>query len=202
MPRLTAEEMDRLLTRNGIVHLAVITDDGSPLVVPLGYVYRDRQILLTARERVAWLGHIRRDARVCLSIDSPRYPLAKVTVRGEAVIVFEPGEDDRWRDLRLPVPTSDHTGPLVVGPDGVEEWTFDEAYRQMTHDEPRALVAVDLDRSLVTSWRLPIVGEPVAEAWAARYYRGQPRRFVVTQLAPSLAEVRVVSVPGPDAALP
>ena len=36
MPRLTASEMERLLNRNGIVHLAVVTDDGSPLVVPLG----------------------------------------------------------------------------------------------------------------------------------------------------------------------
>ena len=52
MPRLTIEEIDRLLARNGIVRLAVVADDGSPLVVPLGYVYRDRRVLLTARERV------------------------------------------------------------------------------------------------------------------------------------------------------
>src|ERR1051325_6920934 len=112
MPRLRADEMERHLHRNGIVHLAVVTDDGSPLVVPLGYVYRDRQILLTARESVSWLEHIRRDPRVCLSIDSPRYPLAKVTVRGVAEIVFEPGEDDRWRDRRVPLPTSEQRGPI------------------------------------------------------------------------------------------
>ena len=125
MPRLTASEMERLLNRNGIVHLAVVTDDGSPLVVPLGYVYRDRRILLTARERVTWLEHIRRDPRVCLSIDSPRYPLAKVTVRGEAMIVHEPGEDDEWRDLRVPLRVNEHTGPVVVQSDGSEEWMLD-----------------------------------------------------------------------------
>jgi nitroimidazol reductase NimA-like FMN-containing flavoprotein (pyridoxamine 5'-phosphate oxidase superfamily) len=195
MPRLSADEIERLLNRNGIVHLAVVTDDGSPLVVPLGYVYRDRQILLTARERVAWLGHLRREPRVCLSIDSPRYPLAKVTVRGEARIVHEPGEDDLWRDRRVPVPVDDHTGPLDVRPDGVEEWALDEAYRQMTWDEPRALVAVDLDRSTVTSWRLPIVGEPASEVWASRYFRNQPRRFVVSELGRNMAEVRVVTDP-------
>lgn len=195
MPRLTAEEIERLLTRNGIVHLAVVTDDGSPLVVPLGYVYRDRQILVTARERVAWLDHIRRDPRVCLSIDSPRYPLAKVTVRGEATIVHEPGEDDQWRDRRVPVPTSDRSGPIAVRPDGVEEWALDEAYRQMTWDEPRALVAVDLDRSAVTSWRLPVVGEPASEVWASRYYRSEPRRFVVSELGRTMADVRVTTTP-------
>jgi nitroimidazol reductase NimA-like FMN-containing flavoprotein (pyridoxamine 5'-phosphate oxidase superfamily) len=188
--------MERLLSRNGIVRLAVVTDDGSPLVVPLGYVYRDRHILLTARERVAWLGHIRRDPRVCLSIDSSHYPLAKITVRGEATIRFEPGDDDQWRDLRVPLPTSDRTGPLVVHPDGAEEWALVEGYRQMTWDEPRALVAVDLDRSTVTSWRLPVVGEPASAVWAARYYRDEPpRRFVVTEVGRSMADVRVVSAP-------
>ncbi len=195
MPRLTTDEMERLLHRNGIVHLAVTTDDGSPLVVPLGYVYRDRQILLTARESVSWLGHIRRDPRVCLSIDSPRYPLAKVTVRGVAEIVYEPGQDDQWRDRRVPVPLSDHTGPLEVLPDGTEEWDLAEAYRLFTRDEPRAMVAVDLARSTVTSWRLPIVGEPASEVWASRYYRHEPRRFVVSALGRTMDEVRVRTVP-------
>lgn len=195
MPRLNADEMERLLSRNGIVHLAVTTDDGSPLVVPLGYVYRDRKVLLTARERVAWLGHIRRDPRVCLSIDSKIYPLSKVTVRGTAVIEHEPGQDDEWRDVRLPLPVTDHTGPLTVGPDGVEEWALDEAYRQMTWDEPRALVAVDLDRSTVTSWRLPVVGEPASEVGAARYFRNQPRRFVVSEMGRTMADVRVTAGP-------
>lgn len=194
MPRLTNEELERLLSRNGIVHLAVISDDGSPLVVPLGYVYRDRRILLTAREKVGWLGHLRRDPRVCLSIDLPWYPLAKVTIRGEAVIDFEPGEDDAWRDCRLPL-VAGAPGPLAVHPDGTEEWALDEAYRQMTWDEPRALVSVDLDRSKVTSWRLPIVGEPISEVWASRYYRGEPMPFTVSQLGRNMGEVRVVTTP-------
>jgi hypothetical protein len=65
----------------------------------------------------------------------------------------------------------------------------------MTWDEPRALVAVDLDRSTVTSWRLPIVGEPASEVWAARYFRNEPRRFVVSELGRNMAEVRVVTDP-------
>ena len=85
-----------------------ITNAGTAPIAPFAYrEARDRQILLTARESVSWLDHIRRDPRVCLSIDSPRYPLSKVTVRGEAEIVYEPGHDDQWRDRRVPVPLSD-----------------------------------------------------------------------------------------------
>lgn len=194
MPRLNPEEIDKLLSRNGIVHLATVNNDGSPFVVPLGYVYHDGQILLTARERVGWLTNLRRDPRVCLSIDSTRYPLSKVTIRGEAVIVHEPGEDDLWRDLRVPLPMSEHTGPIAVLADGTEEWTYDEAYRQMTHDEPRALVSVSISDSQMTSWRLPLEGEPASQAWASRYYSTEPRHFVVSQIGRSMYEVRVVTV--------
>jgi hypothetical protein len=198
MPRLNSEEINKLLSRNGIVHIATVNDDGSPFVVPLGYVYHDQQILLTARERVGWLTNIRRDPRVCLSIDSSRYPLSKITIRGEALIVHEPGEDDLWRDLRVPLPMSGHTGPIAVSADGTEEWTYDEAYRQMTYDEPRALVSVSLGDSEITSWRLPLEGEPASQAWASRYYSIEPRHFVVSQIGRSMYEVRVVTSPDPD----
>ena len=47
----------------------------------------------------------------------------------------------------------------------------------------------------MTSWRLPIVGEPASEVWAARYFRNEPRRFVVSELGRNMAEVRVVTDP-------
>lgn len=196
---MSPEEIEELLSRKGggVVRIATINEDGSPLVVPLGYVYRDREILLTARAKVGWLANIRRDRRVCLSVDLDTYPLPKVTIRGNAQIVHEPGEDDLWRDVRMPPPMSDHQGPVEVRADGREEWTLDEAYRQMTHDEPRALVAVPLDEAVVTSWRLPLEGELASEAWASRYYQDdEPQRdFVVSEVGPTMYHVRVLSEP-------
>jgi hypothetical protein len=184
-------EIDRLLTRTALVRIATIAADGSPLVVPVAYLYRDGEILLTARERVTWLENIRRDARVCLSIDESRYPLSKVTIRGAAEIRHEPGEDDLWRDRRLPL-DAPVPEPERVLDDGTEEWLYPAAYHAMTYDEPRALVAVNLARSQVTSWRMPIVGESLDGSWAARYYAGPPTHFRVTEIGPTLDQVKVV----------
>jgi hypothetical protein len=148
-------------------------------------------VLLTARERVGWLANIRRDPRVCMSIDESRYPLAKVTIRGRAEVLFEPGQDDEWRELRLPLADATTVEPAADDPGG--EWSYDAAYRVMTHDEPRALVAVPLDGSTVTSWRMPVEGELLEGSWSPRYYATTPRRFRVTKSGPRMSDVRVVA---------
>jgi len=102
MPKMTHAEVERLLSGNALLRIATVSADGSPLVVPVGYLYRDGEIMITAREKVSWLADIRRDPRVCITIDDGRYPLPKVTIRGEAEIRHEPGEDDLWRDRRMP----------------------------------------------------------------------------------------------------
>jgi hypothetical protein len=192
MPRLTDDEIQRQIGTVGLLRLATIAADGSPSVVPLGYLHQDGQIMLTAREKVAWLADIRRDPRVCLSIDSERYPLRKVTIRGQARILFEPGEDDEWRDRRLPMPDPDGTGPVGQDEQGRDLFRYDEAYRRMTHDDPRALVAIAVADATVTSWRMPVVGESLSEVWAARYYHDVPKQWVVAAVGRSLHDVLVV----------
>jgi hypothetical protein len=193
MPKLTADEIDRLIARPSLVRVATVGADGWPMLVPVAYLYIDGEILLTAREKVSWLENIRRDPRVCLTIDENRYPLAKVTIQGEAEIRHEPGEDDLWRDRRLPLDGPTPPAPRVVHDDGTEEWSYAEAYHAMTHDEPRALVVVNVAASKVTSWRLPTEGEYVDESWASRYFKNEPRRFRVIETGPSLDKVRVVT---------
>lgn len=191
MPRLTPQEIEDVLSRAGLLRIATIGDGGFPLLVPVAFLYRDGRMLLTARARVAWLADIRRNPRVCVCVDESRYPLRKVTIKGSAEIVFEPGRDDEWRDLRLPQPDSTTKSPPVdvTG----QEWSYDAAYRLITHDEPRALVAIPVAGSTVTSWRLPVEGELVDESWANRYYENTPRRFRVVRSGPRMSDVRVVA---------
>jgi len=118
--------------------------------------------------------------------------LTKVTINASATIEYEPGLDDQWRDLRLPLADDYTTGPSSLEEDWPGEWSYDAAYRLITHDEPRALVAVALEGAHVTSWRLPIEGEYVDESWARRYYRNEPRRFRVVQSGKRMRDVRVV----------
>lgn len=187
MPKLNDGELEQLLTRNGLLRIATVGEDGWPLVVPVGYLYRDSEIMITAREKVTWLADIRRDPRVCITIDDGRYPLPKVTIKGIAEIRHEPGDDDLWRDRRLPL---DAPEPPAPGSDGV--WTYPAAYHAMTGHEPRALVVVNLAASTVTSWRMPIVGETLAGSWANRYYREEPMRFRVIEIGKTLTDVKVV----------
>jgi len=191
VPRLTNEEIEELLRREGLVRVATTGEDGFPTLVPVAFLYRDRQILLTARARVAWVTNLRRDPRVCACIDEIAYPLRKVTISGRARILFEPGRDDEWRDRRLPL--ADATTETPPGDVEGAEWSYDAAYRLITHDEPRALVAIPLDGSTVTSWRLPIAGEYVDTSWAQRYFAHRPRRFRVVTTGRRMSDVRVAS---------
>ncbi|MCU1345445.1 MAG: hypothetical protein JWL70_1711, partial [Acidimicrobiia bacterium] len=191
MPKLSNDEIVDVLSRGGLVRIATNGADGFPLLVPVAYLYRDRRLLLTARAKVAWLTNIRRDPRVCLCVDEARYPLRKVTITGNAEILFEPGQDDAWRDLRLPLADGTTTAPADDHPGA--EWSYDAAYRLITSDEPRALVSVPLNGSAVTSWRLPEVGEYVDSSWAPRYYDQTPRRFRVITSGSRMSDVRVVA---------
>jgi hypothetical protein len=43
-------------------------------------------------------------------------------------------------------------------------------YLEDTIDQPRGLYSVSLSEAKVTSWRMPVAGEPGMGIWANRYY--------------------------------
>jgi nitroimidazol reductase NimA-like FMN-containing flavoprotein (pyridoxamine 5'-phosphate oxidase superfamily) len=197
MPKLTPDEVDEFLGPAGVARLATIdAETGAPSLAPIGYVRRDRELMITARARSAWLHNIEADPRVCCLIDSEQYPLRKVTIAGEAEIRFAAGRDDEWRDVRNPPYNPDYR-PTVL-PDGREEWSWLEAYSVVTSDQPRALVVVSLDRSKVTTFRMPLVGESVRGSWASRYYEGSTAEFVVSSIDDAREQVKVVRMPDPS----
>lgn len=159
MPKLSSEEVQEFLDEPGhLVRIGTVDGDGYPRVVPTWFIHRDGQILFTPRAPAAFLANIRRDARIGLSIDEDPLPYRKVTVQGDARIVHEPGEDDEWRDLYRQI---------------AYRYTPQEAadnYVNDTVDQPRALIAVPLDGSRVSTWRMPLEGEDGTGIWARRYY--------------------------------
>jgi nitroimidazol reductase NimA-like FMN-containing flavoprotein (pyridoxamine 5'-phosphate oxidase superfamily) len=159
MPKLTAEEVVAFLTEPGhLVRLATVDATGAPRVVPIWFVFEEDRIWMTPRERSAWWADVQGDQRVALVIDEEAAPYRKVIARGAVEIVYRPGDDDEWRDRYRRIATR-YTP---------EEWA--DAYLQNTHDEPRALLAFDLDPASVTTWRMPTAGEDPKGIWAARYY--------------------------------
>lgn len=181
MPKMSDAEIERFIASKGLVRLASVGADGWPTVAPLGYLYRNRMLYITARERSAWLENVRNDPRICASIDEPRYPLNKVTIKGIAEIVHESGRDDEWRDLRMPLRDPSWTGPEIDA-NGAESWNVLEAYATMTFDEPRVLVAIPVEGSKVTSWRMALDGDYLDASWARKYYHGTPQRYRVVKV--------------------
>ncbi len=159
MPKLTPDEVTAFLQEPGhLVRLATVDRDGAPRVVPIWFVFEDNRVWMTPRERSAWWSDVQSDVRVAVVIDEEAPPYRKVIARGPVAIVHQPGEDDAWRDRYRRI-TTRYTP---------EVWA--DAYLTNTHDEPRALLAFDLDPTAVTTWRMPVPGEDPKGIWAARYY--------------------------------
>ncbi len=164
MPGLSAADVDAFLAEPGhLVRLATVDAEGWPRVVPLWFVHDDGRILFTPRAASAFLADLRRDGRVAVSIDEEAHPWRKVTVRGRAECLHDLGEDDQWRDLYRRI------ARRYVSP------TAADAYVDATIAEPRALYAVTLAASTVTTWRMPVRGEDPRGVWAERYYVATPR---------------------------
>jgi nitroimidazol reductase NimA-like FMN-containing flavoprotein (pyridoxamine 5'-phosphate oxidase superfamily) len=159
MPKMGDAEIETFLEEDGhLVRIGTVDEDGYPRVVPTWFIHRDGEILFTPRSPAVFLANIRRDSRIGLSIDEDPLPYRKVTVRADARIVHEPGEDDVWRDLYR-----------AIAYRYVPEEAAD-AYVQDTIDQPRALVAVPLAGARVQTWRMPVEGEDGTGIWHRRYY--------------------------------
>ncbi len=164
MPKLQAAEIVEFLTEPGhLLRLATVDDDGMPRISPVWCTYRRSDdglgsILFTPRERSVFFTNLRRDPRIALSIDEDALPYRKVSVQGQAEIVHDLGNDDLWRDTYREIACR-----------FIPEANAD-GYLAATYDQPRALLSVDLDDAVVTSWRMPVEGESGTGIWAAAYY--------------------------------
>lgn len=161
MPKLTDDEVRTFLEEPGhLLRLATVDADGWPRVVPLWFIHVDGRVLFTPRSQSAFLANLRREPRVGLSIDEDPHPYRKFTVQGTAALVHDLGDDDAWRDLYRRI--ARRYVPAQAA----------DAYVDTTIAEPRALYAVDLAASRVSSWRMPVQGEDPTTIWAKHYYVG------------------------------
>jgi nitroimidazol reductase NimA-like FMN-containing flavoprotein (pyridoxamine 5'-phosphate oxidase superfamily) len=163
VPVLSREERDTFLNEPGVLmRVAVVRDDGSPLVTPIWFLYEADQegefIYFTPREKSEWFECLRRDPRVALCIDEQPLPYRKVIAEGAAELVHDVGEDDAWRDLYR----------RIAGRYVPQEAA--ESYVQNTIEQPRGLFRLNLARSKVKTWRMPLEGEAPEGIWHERYY--------------------------------
>ena len=160
MPILTTAERDDFLAEPGVLlRVAVVREDGSPLVTAIWFLHEDGAIYFTPRENSEWFRCLRSDPRVALCIDEQPLPYRKVIAEGRAELVHDVGEDDQWRDLYRRI-----AGRYVPAQAA-------EDYIQNTIDQPRGLFRLRLADAVVKSWRMPLEGEAPEGIWHQRYYK-------------------------------
>jgi PPOX class probable F420-dependent enzyme len=159
MPVMSRSDAIAFLDEPGhLVRIGTVDEDGMPRVVPTWFIHRDGEILFTPRGPSAFLANLRRDPRVGMSIDEDPLPYRKVTVQGRARLVHDVGVDDEWRDLYRQIAYR-----------YIDKERAD-AYVEATIDQPRALLAVSLAESRVTTWVIPDTTEDQTGIWHRRYY--------------------------------
>lgn len=159
MPKLSNQEMEEFLAERGhLARIATLKPDGAPSVVPVWFILENGKIHITPRKHSEFGRNLRRDPRVAITIDEEGGVYRKVVVEGRADFLYEDGRDAEWRDLyrRISCRYVDAASA--------------DFYINETLDQPRSLIAVDLARSNVLTWRMPREGEPYTGIWAKRYY--------------------------------
>ncbi len=159
MPVLSNSERDRFLDEPGVLmRVAVVREDGAPLVTPIWFIHENDAIYFTPREKSEWFSCLRRDPRIALCIDEQPLPYRKVLIEGVAELSYDVGMDADWRDLYLRI--ASRYVPAAAA----------EAYVSNTIDQPRGLYRVCLDAAAVKTWRMPLADEAQEGIWHQRYY--------------------------------
>ena len=151
---LTEAEMNAFLAQAWNGRLATVTPENTPYVVPVWYEYdpAERAFYVVARERAAYVEHIRHNPAVAFHIaDDARLEHTRVLVEGAAEILegpVAPADSPRIRALAV---TMTRKYLADKGPE----------YAERTDNRPRYLIRITPKR-----WRTWTGRE-----WAPRYRR-------------------------------
>jgi nitroimidazol reductase NimA-like FMN-containing flavoprotein (pyridoxamine 5'-phosphate oxidase superfamily) len=93
---MTQEELDTFLAGTPPVPcyatVASLRRDGSPIAVPLGYLYENGWIYFSMNPETSGTKRIRRDPRVCVAVYNDRYPVKFAIITGRAEEFDDPGQ--------------------------------------------------------------------------------------------------------------
>jgi hypothetical protein len=105
---LSHELLARDLTR-----LAYVARDGTPRVVPIGFVWNGTEIVMCTAKNAAKLTALRHNPAVALTIDTEVHPPKTLLIRGRAELDVVEGIPDEYLQMN---------GSYTMTPEQREEW--------------------------------------------------------------------------------
>ncbi len=113
----------RLYDTTNLARLAYSAKDGSPRVIPIGYVWDGTHFLMFTATNAAKLVSLANDPRVAITIDTDAFPPNVLLVRGTAEIEIVDGVPDEYLQ----------TNRKNTDPEGYAEWEAGvrQLYKQM-----------------------------------------------------------------------
>jgi PPOX class probable F420-dependent enzyme len=114
MQKMTTQQWHEFVTTGTLTgKLAVTRADGRPHVTPIWFVLDGDDVILNTGAETVKGKALRRDPRVCLSVDDQRPPFSFVVIDGIAEISEDMGELRRWATA---------IGARYMGADRAEEF--------------------------------------------------------------------------------
>lgn len=160
MPSLTFDEMEEFLKEYKVAHVATLSADGSPYVVPASFLYTGSAILLTPRGKSAWYRNLQRDTRVSVAIDEINAPFRRFNISNvKADVLYEPGREKEWVHIKRQVEIK-----------GMSEEAADR-YLEAVEKIPYALYSIPFEypSPSVLTWRVAISGNDLTGLMSTRY---------------------------------
>jgi len=157
MPRMTKKQLGEFLNGAHVAKLSVVRADGSPFVAPVYYQWDGTVFYIVGRKKASWAENIRREPRVTLLIDEPKYPYPRVTIQGKAKVVGTELSD--W---------------VKIGEKQVKRYFGSQAgisYFEGSMDQPR--LTIEITPTKITSWISPpesVLKEKPMLDWHPKYY--------------------------------
>ena len=87
--RLKGRDLERFLAGRHVCVLATIGADGSPVLTPIWYLYRDGKLYMRTGAESEEAANLRRDPRVTVCVQDERPPYRSATLYGKATIAPE-----------------------------------------------------------------------------------------------------------------
>jgi nitroimidazol reductase NimA-like FMN-containing flavoprotein (pyridoxamine 5'-phosphate oxidase superfamily) len=117
---MTQDELDAFLGAcPKYCALATVRRDGSPLVIPVGYLYEQRLMYFTFAPERSAVKRIRHEPRICITVFNDRYPVQFAVIVGTAEEVEDP---------RLALSRRKFRWMMQLAPDSLDLEEFERNY--------------------------------------------------------------------------